>query len=468
MPDEYVIDSYGDEAAFLVSKYGLTPDPWQKIVLDDWLAYRADMKWAASRCGLSVPRQNGKNGLLEMRELFGLVGLGEKILHTSHLVATNRKAFVRLASFFENERKYPELAALLDPQKGIRRTNGQEAIFLTNGASIEFVARSRSSARGFTIDLVVMDEAQEMDDDHLEALLPTTAAAPLQNRQLIWTGTPPDPELLEKEIDVFLRQRDASLAMNERRCWHEWHFPDDMDYGELETWCYANPAAGIRLGLEEIAEDYDTMSEEGFARERGGIWGDPANQRIIPIDVWRNCFELRRDDGGEMSIAVDMSQDRQWTSLVSVSTAEGIPTMDLVDYRSGPPEWVCPRILEACRRFDVRCVVIDGASTAAALIEPLRSSGIEVTVTSAQHMKRAAGMFLDGLYSKKLLHINQPSLTTATEYVRKRKLDDGFAWRRKDNQSDISPVVAATLAYWGLLSPDVKRPIKRRGQATFV
>src|SRR5690606_29952691 len=115
-----------DDAIFLASQYGLTPDPWQEHVLREWLARRAeDDKWAHSRCGLSVPRQNGKNALLEIRELFGIVELGERFLHTAHEVKTARKAFLRLASFFDNEKKYPELAGLV---KEIRRTNGQEAI----------------------------------------------------------------------------------------------------------------------------------------------------------------------------------------------------------------------------------------------------------------------------------------------------------------------------------------------------
>jgi len=68
-----VDDQDGDDAAKLAGDYGLEPDPWQRDVLRGWLARRADGKWAASRCGLAVPRQNGKNALLEMRELFGMM-----------------------------------------------------------------------------------------------------------------------------------------------------------------------------------------------------------------------------------------------------------------------------------------------------------------------------------------------------------------------------------------------------------
>src|SRR5690625_7789130 len=105
---------------------------------------KANGKWAAGRWGLAVPRQNGKNAVLEMVELFFMAVLGLKILHTAHEVKTARKAFLRIASFFEDERKYPELAEIVEY---IRRTNGQEAIQLTNGGSIE-VKIGRASCRG--------------------------------------------------------------------------------------------------------------------------------------------------------------------------------------------------------------------------------------------------------------------------------------------------------------------------------
>ena len=129
--------SSGQDAGYLASRYGLAPDPWQQTCLDNWFAEYKNMRLIHSRVGLSVPRQNGKNAVLEMVELYKMVIQGRKILHTAHEVKTARKAFTRIAGFFENERAFPELAEML---KSIRRTNGQEAIELNNGASVEFIA----------------------------------------------------------------------------------------------------------------------------------------------------------------------------------------------------------------------------------------------------------------------------------------------------------------------------------------
>jgi hypothetical protein len=218
------VESDGPDACFLAASYGLTADDWQEDVLEAWMGRRKDGRWSASICGLAVPRQNGKNSAIEIRELFGMVALGEHVLHTAHQIKTARKAFKRILSFFENERQYPELVEMV---KEIRQTNGQEAIVLTNGGSIEFVARTRSSGRGFAgIDLLIFDEAQDLDDDAVEALQPTTAAASLGNPQTIFTGTPPNPDL-NQTGGVFIRIRARGAAgIDPRMCWHDYGVAD--------------------------------------------------------------------------------------------------------------------------------------------------------------------------------------------------------------------------------------------------
>ena len=66
---------HADDAAFLAAGYGLEPDDWQRLTLRAWLSETAG-KWSSGRCGLAVPRQNGKNAVLEMVELYKMVVLG--------------------------------------------------------------------------------------------------------------------------------------------------------------------------------------------------------------------------------------------------------------------------------------------------------------------------------------------------------------------------------------------------------
>ena len=59
--------SDGLDAAKILRLGGFSLDPWQGDILDDWLAIAPSGKWACRTCGGSVPRQNGKTGLLEGR-----------------------------------------------------------------------------------------------------------------------------------------------------------------------------------------------------------------------------------------------------------------------------------------------------------------------------------------------------------------------------------------------------------------
>ena len=55
----------GPDAVLLCSTYWFTPDKWQSDLLDAWLSRDADGNLLAITIGLSVPRQNGKNGAIE-------------------------------------------------------------------------------------------------------------------------------------------------------------------------------------------------------------------------------------------------------------------------------------------------------------------------------------------------------------------------------------------------------------------
>ena len=448
------VDDYAAEAAGFASAYGLTPDPWQERVLRAWLGVREDGKWASSRCGLSVPRQNGKNALIEIRELFGMVGLGEKILHTAHEVKTSRKAFLRLCSFFENTRKFPELAKLVAPG-GIRRTNGQEAILLTNGGSVEFVARSRGSARGFTVDVVVMDEAQEMSDDALEALSPTTAAAPLKNRQLIWTGTPPAPGMSSQ---VWSRMREESLKdQTVRVCWHEWSANPESDLDDPETWAQANPALGLRVNEEDLKEDRQSFSDEGFARERLGVWSTATTRGVIPMDAWSDRFDESSMATDRLAIGVEVGPDLESASVVLAGQrADGEWHVEIDETRSGAA-WLIAYVqslLDA--NPQVMGIAGDVGGPLKALTEEksgrwfLKGTRVEVRAPKVVELGAACSHLLDGVVTGWLHHIGQPQLTTAAQVAGKRALGDTGMWvfSRKTAVADITSIQAAVLALW--------------------
>ena len=109
-------------------------------------------------------------------------------------------------------------------------------------------------------------------------------------------------------------------------------------------------------------------------------------------------------------------------------------------------------------------------SAAHSLVDPLRQKGVTVTVTTARQMAAAFGGFFDAVMDGQVKHLDQPLLNIALSVARKRRIgDSGFGWSRKDSGSDITPVTAATLALWGLVSSEVAdKPRLRSNKACFV
>jgi hypothetical protein len=452
-------DTFGDLAGDLAGDYGLRPDPWQQLILDDWLSVSSG-RWASLKCGLSVPRQNGKNGALEMRELFGMIGRGEKVLHTAHQVKTAQKHFRRLKHFFGTKvddagARFPELNALVCE---LRNVNGQEAIYLTNGGSVEIVARSQGSGRGYTVDVIVCDEAQDMTDDDLEALLSTSSAGPLGDPQWIFTGTPPGPKA---NGEVFKRTRaDALDGKAKKVCWHEWAAEPGDDLDDPEVWAKANPGLESgRLLLDVIEGERGTFSDEGFMRERLGMWSTNSSRAVIDPESWSQIADTDSIATDRFSLAVDVSPDRSVAAVaVAGQRVDGLWHVELDEQRTGVG-WLVPylsRLIDA--NPQIRAVVIDGASPAASIIDELTRLKVKVTTTNARDMAAACGQFYDGVYESWLRHIDQPQVNVALSVARRRALGDAWAWNRKNAASDITPLVACTLALWGAQSSTVKRP----------
>lgn len=117
--------------------------------------------WTHAKFGFSVPRRNGKNEVLTMREMHGLAELGEHILHTAHRTTTTHSAWERLLNLLSKA----EIKIV-----SVYRAYGKEHIELENGGKIEFRTRTSKGGLGEGFDLLVIDEAQEYQDDQESTL----------------------------------------------------------------------------------------------------------------------------------------------------------------------------------------------------------------------------------------------------------------------------------------------------------
>ncbi len=442
----------GEDAALLMSAYGCELDTWQQTVINCWLGKDENGKYSVTSAGLSLPRQNGKNVCLECREFFGLVVNGEKILHTAHQVRTSKKSFRRLAAMF-TDKKHPEITDIV---KNIRYTNGEECIELDNGGTIEFSARSRQAARGFDgISLVVFDEAQELMDDQVEAIMATLSASQTGTRQLIYTGTPPYPNC---PGEVFKRKRQGCFdSPSPHDAWHEWGVEGDniekINAEDRTLWYMTNPALGIRLTEDFTAEEFNTMSKDGFCRERLGWWAPTISQQIdyaIESDKWDRCKSDEPKPEGKTAYGVKFSADGSWVCLCgAVIPTDGKARISLIEakptgYGTGwLAEWLNERSSKAC------CVVIDGKNGVDVLVEKIsdkwRMKG-SVIRPGARDVIASVGMLVDAINEESVTWFSgQEALRESAITATKRPIGGGWGFGGENSAA----IEACALAFWG-------------------
>ncbi len=459
MPGTF-LSSSGEEAAELAAVAGLELDPWQQFVLDQGLAERPDGKWAAWECAVNVPRQNGKGGIIEARELAGLFLLGEKlILHSAHEFKTAMEGMRRIEELLMSSDE-------LRPQvKRIRRQGGEECIEMKSGARLRFIARSKGSGRGMTGDCNIMDEAMILGDDAMSALMFTMAAIP--NPQLWYFGSSgigaPSQQLgrLRKRAlealesgtpDPALAYFEWSINEHADECPPGCTEHDDVD--APESVLKSNPAIGYRLTLEHTMNERLTIGAASFARERLGVGEYPADGTdtwgVIGEDAWRALADAKSEPSNPVAFAVDMTPERSHAAIAVAGEWRGGTHVEVVDHRPGVG-WVVERAKDLHDKWKPRAWIVDAGGPAGSLIVDLAEKlDVEIVQPTARQMASACGQFFDAVTEQSLSHLDQAPLASALAGAQKRTLGDSWAWARRGVGVDISPLVAVTLAKWGL------------------
>lgn len=447
--------SRGDEAIDLAAAVGLYLDPWQQYVMRKALAEKPGdpNKWNTFEIGLTVPRQNGKGSILEARELAGLFLFDERlILHSAHEFKTASEAFIRIRSLVDNS------DMLRRRVKIIRTGAGTEAIELKNGNRLKFVARTSGSGRGFSGDCVILDEAFNLTEQSIGALMPTLSARP--NPQLWYTSSAVDQQVHPHGIVLARVRRRAIEGKDQGLAYMEWS-ADDKHYaidpvGVANTrtaWAQANPGLGIRLSIEHTLREHRSMGRRTFATERLGIGDWPSDLEdgwaVISRAQWDDVKDRHSSAEDPVAFSVDVNPERTHAAIgMAGFRADGLAHVEVIEHKENV-SWVVDRMVELKQKWKPCAVVIDPAGEAGTLIDQLERAKIRVMTTTAREAAQAHGLFVESVVdSKSLRHLNQSELTSALAGATQRKLGDANAWARRGGV-DISPLVAVTLALWG-------------------
>ena len=418
-PDASASD--GMDAARILRTGGMILDPWQADVLDDWLGRTASGKWSAPTCGGSVPRQNGKSLLVQGRAGAGMLMFNETVIYTAHLQKTATETFEEMRDFFESPklRKY-----VLE----IRSALGREQIILKSGARIKFLARTRNGGRGQHGDLLIFDEAQELDETAQGSFIPAISAS--LNPQTIYVGTPPGPDAVGTVFRALRRRVLDGEA--KRAAWFEFSVPEIGDVKDPARWAAANPALGRRIQQSTIEGEAEQMDY------------------AIDHAAWARCASDEPKPEGKTAYGVKFSADGSAVCLCgAVLPKDGPARVSLLEMQPTGRglTWLADWLNE---RYDkASCVVIDGRNGVDVLVERIKEiwkSRLSVVRPSSKDVIAAVSCFTNSVDEQILTWYRpQEVLNESAVTVVKRPVGGGFGFGGENSL----PVEACALALWG-------------------
>lgn len=298
--------------------------------------------------------------------------------------------------------------------------------------------------------MLIIDEAQELDENQQASFLPAISAS--LNPQTIYVGTPPDPSAVGT---VFRNIRKKALGNESKKTsWFEFSVKSIGDVSDKERWAQTNPALGRRMLLTTIEGEHEQMDPDTFARERLGWWSPVITQTVdyaLDHKKWESCKSDQLKPEGKTAYGIKFSADGSVVALCgAVIDDKGVARISLIDMKNTGQgtqwlaDWLNARYTKAC------CVVIDGRNGVDVLIDKIKDVWVaknSVIKASLHTVIAAAGMLTDSISENKLTwYSKQDILNDSATTSTKRAISGGWGFGG-DNST---PIEACALALWAV------------------
>lgn len=415
--------------------------PWQINLLKPLMAVNSEGLFTHTKFGYAIPRRNGKNEIVVMRELYALEK-GQKVLHTAHRTMTSHSAWERLKDVVEK----------CDYQEGEDYTSqkavGRERIdFPATGGRVEFRTRTSTGGLGEGFDLLVIDEAQEYTEDQESALKYVVTDS--ENPQTIFCGTPPTPISAGTVFSAFRTKVLDGAVPNGG--WAEWSVEKISDVRDKSIWYQSNPSLGL-IFTERSVEDEIGTDETDFNIQRLGLWLKYNQKSAIKKQDWEALRISRLPILlGKLFVGIKFGNDGLNVALsIAVKTLRAdifIESIDCQSVRNGS-EW----ILDFLSKADIEKVVIDGAGAQSLLAQEIKGRHIpaKIIFPTVKEVIKANAAWERAIYAGTVKHMGQPSLFEVVTNCEKRNIgsNGGFGYKSQLEDFDIALMDSALLAHW--------------------
>lgn len=432
-------NTYGKEAIDIYEKTGRQAQDWQKLLIYDMLSYNDEGLWVHTKFGYSVPRRNGKNEVITIREMYGLIE-GEQVLHTAHRTPTSSSAFYRLLKLLEDAGYKDKHDYIAHKQYGLETIE-----FPSSDGKVSFRTRTSKGGLGEGFDLMIIDEAQEYQDDQETTLKYVVSSS--KNPQTLFCGTPPT---MVSSGTVFMKMRNKALSgETENTGWAEWSVDSMTDVHDVEAWYETNPSLGT-IFTERIIKDEIGDDDLDFNIQRLGYWSKKNLKSFISEVQWNECKltslpELK----GKLYVGIKFGIDGQNVAMsIACKTTNEKVFVESIDCqpRLNGNKWM----LRFLKQADIASITIDGNGSAT-LEEELKDMKLKhIIIPKTSEVITANDVFKTSLDQGLVVHMGQPSLAQSVSNCQKRLIGSqgGYGYQSIREGIDICLMESMVFAFW--------------------
>lgn len=417
--------------------------PWQQHVAD--VALEIDPRsgrLAYRRVILTVPRQSGKTTLMLALFMHRMLGMGSPQV-AAYGAQNGLDARMRLQREWHGVG--PQPSGILQRSAVLRETytpswaTGAEALLFHNGSRLQVVAGTEKSGHGQTLDLAMVDEAFSQRDGRLEqALSPAMITRPEPQLWFISTAGSPSDTWFREKVERGRESADGADGL----AFFEWSAPADADPRDRDVWRACMPGLGYTISEPAVAAESLGMAPDEFRRAYLNQWVDRGTDGAFPMDRWLSLIDATPPLGAP-TFGVATAPDRSWAAIAAAwRRPDGAVQIALGDdsYQEGTA-WVAGRVAELRARYGSR-VLVDTAS---------RGLVPDTAEPSQADQAKAHNALSDAVAAGTVRHGNENALNMSVRGAGWRPMGDTRVLDRKGS-TDISPLIAASLAVYGLVT----------------
>jgi len=423
--------------------------PWQQHVADVVLEINPDTGRLAYRdVRLTVPRQSGKTTLVLPVVVWRAIaakhlGGRQNMLYSAQTRQKARRKWQR--DYLATLNGCKSLRGKYD----VRLSNGDEYVTFLGGSTFGPEGVQEDAGHGETLDLAVQDEAFALVDDRMDqAFRPPMVTRPSPQYWVVSTAGTKKSLYLRRKVDEGRTSVEGGL--DHGVAYFEWSADPELDPADPATWWSCMPALGHTVDEDTIRGEFGTWDLSEFCRAYLNVWQDEVITSMIPLAWWRARADRDATIVGRPVIAVDVSPNASTSAILIAgqsSTVPGAVHLEVVAVGDGT-DWVVPRLVELQMRHAPRAIVMDDFGPAGSLVQDLAKVGITPLTVGARQMVQACGGLYAAVRDGGVTHLDDPILAEAIKGGATRQLGDAWAWKRRTSTSDITPLVAATIARW--------------------